>query len=108
MVIFRVYYLDGLVLQPEPVERLYGLVGVVGAVVVDEAVAKALAGDLVPDELAGLHLADGGEEGSDLLLGHGLREVVDDQVGAGGVVGGLGGAAAGADRGRRGRRGRRH
>ncbi len=76
--------------------------------VVDEAVAQALAGDLVPDELAGLHLADGGEERPDLLLGHGLGEVVDDQVGAGGVVGGLGGAAACADRGSRGRRGRSH
>ena len=34
--------LDGLVLQPEPVEGLNGLPGVVQVVVVDEAVAKAL------------------------------------------------------------------
>ena len=73
-------HLDGLVLKAEPVERLDGLVGVVGQLVVDEAVAEALPGDLVPDELAALHLADGGEERADLLLRHGLRQVVDDQV----------------------------
>ena len=41
-------HLDGLVLKPQPVERLDGLVGVVGLLVVDEAVAEALPGHLVP------------------------------------------------------------
>lgn len=37
--------------------------------------------DLVSDELARLHLPYGREERADLLLRHGLRQVVDDQVG---------------------------
>lgn len=37
--------------------------------------------DLISNEFAGLHLPDGGEERPDLLLGHRLGQVVDDEVG---------------------------
>lgn len=42
--------------------------------------------DLVPDELAALHLTNGGEEGADFLLSHGLGQVVDDEVGLGPIL----------------------
>ena len=37
----------------------------------------------VADELSGVHLADAAEETVQLLLGHALRQVVDDEVGLG-------------------------
>jgi hypothetical protein len=39
--------------------------------------------DFVPDEFTALNFTNGGEEGADLLLSHGLGQVVDDQVGLG-------------------------
>ncbi len=116
---FLLLHLDRLVLEPEPIEGLDGLVGVIGVVIVDESISKTLACndinlarrppglvtpsqrltcDLVPDELAALHLPDGGEERPDLLLGHGLRQIVDDEVRPGGVVRGLRGARIGTGR----------
>jgi len=55
--------------------------------------------DLVTDKLAGLNLADAAEQATELLLGHVLGQVVDDEVGlavVGGTAAGLhrGGAAA--------------
>lgn len=87
----RERHLDDLVLQPEAVERGDGLLGVLGAVVVDERVPEALPvedvigedGHLVADQLAALDLADAREQRAYLLLGHRLRQVVDDQVGLG-------------------------
>lgn len=73
-------HLDGLVLQPQPVEGVDRLVRVLRAVVVDEAVAETLASHLVADQLATLHVSDAGEERLHLLLGHGLWQVVDYQV----------------------------
>lgn len=39
-----------------------------------------LTSDFVPDEFAGFHLSDWGEEGADLLLRHRLRQIVDNEV----------------------------
>lgn len=39
-----------------------------------------LTSHFVSDEFAGLDFADGGKEGPDLLLSHGLGQVVDDEI----------------------------
>ena len=39
-----------------------------------------LTGDFIADEFAALDVADAAEEAANLLLGHGLRQVVDDEV----------------------------
>lgn len=36
--------------------------------------------DLISDELAALYVTNTGEEGPDLLLGHGLGQVIDDKI----------------------------
>lgn len=71
--------------------------------------------DLIPHQLAGLDLSDASEEAAELLLGHVLRQVVDDEVGLAVIVGrarlhGGGAAAAVAGRtvGRGGARAIRH
>lgn len=46
--------------------------------------------DFVADQLAGLDLADAAEKAAELLLGHVLGQVVDDEVGLAVVVGAAG------------------
>lgn len=120
-------HLDCFSLQFETVERIDGLVCVIGIYVVYKAVSQTLTCRqrarranrtsetssqrsaaavaarrrsrrggakrtryLVPDQLARLDLADAAEQTLELLLGHVLRQVVDDQVGFAVVCGAVG------------------
>ena len=49
--------------------------------VVDKPIAQALAGDLIPNQLAALHLTNRREEGPNLLLAKKVNEQQDDQSG---------------------------
>lgn len=49
--------------------------------VVDKPIAKALAGDLIPNQLAALHLTNRREEGPNLLLAKKVNEQQEDQSG---------------------------
>uniref|UniRef100_A0A1I8GPN7 Ragulator complex protein LAMTOR1 n=1 Tax=Macrostomum lignano TaxID=282301 RepID=A0A1I8GPN7_9PLAT len=73
-------HLDRLILQSQTVQRLDGLVGLLGLHVLDEGVAKALSRGTIAHQLAAFNLADASEEGAHVLLRHGRRQILENDI----------------------------
>lgn len=72
--------LEDLVADVEAVHLADGGLGGLLGLVEDKAVAEALAGGLVVDNVALLNGAELGKEGGELVVGHGARDEIDDEV----------------------------